>query len=555
MAGPTRLVIVGGVAGGASAAAKARRISEDAQIIMFERGKDVSFANCGLAYHIAGTIRSRDRLLVHTPESLKDWFSIDVRTNSQVTRIDPRAKTVQVLDLSTGRQYEQPYDVLILSPGAGPVRPPIPGIGHDLVFTLRTLEDMDAIKKVVDSGRARSAVVIGAGYIGLEMAEALVVRGIRVSLVEMDRQVMAPLDPEMASPIHEHLRSKGVDLQLQTKVSAIQPAAEGLEVRLDNGRQIGCDLVIVATGVRPEVELARQAGLRIGPKGGIVVDQMLRTSDPFIFAIGDAIEVREYISGISTCIPLAGPANRQGRIAAINAFGGNVRYRGTQGTAICKVFDMTVAVTGLNEKTLAGMDIPYQKVYLHPFSHATYYPGATQMGLKIIFRTDNGKILGAQCVGHDGVDKRIDVLAVAIRAGMSVYDLEELELAYAPPYGSAKDPVNYAGFVAANVLKGQVKVCHSHELIGSQGDRFLLDVRTPTEFARGTIPGAVNIPLQQLRSRLSELPRDRQIVVFCQVGMRGYLACRILAQMGFDCCNLSGGYKTYLHTVSVMGKT
>lgn len=551
MARQIRLVIVGGVAGGASAAAKARRISEDAQIILFERGNEVSFANCGLAYHIGGTIKHRDALLVHTPQSLKAWFALDVRTGSEVVRIDRRTKKLLVRDMAKGTEYTQPYDVLILSPGACPIRPPIPGIDDKRVFVLRSMADMDAIKALIDTGQVRSAVVIGGGYIGLEMAEALIQRGLSVTLVEMERQVMSPLDPEMASPIHRHLSAKGLDLRLRTKVTAVESQDNGLKVVLDTGVSLQADLVILAAGVRPEVELAKEAGLQIGPTGGIVVDDHLRTSDPDIFAIGDAIEVREFISGLPILIPLAGPANRQGRIAAINALGGDATYKGTQGTAICKVFDMVAAVTGLNEKALKTLGLPYEKIYIHPPNHANYYPGASQLDIKLLFNPDNGRILGGQCVGYDGVDKRIDVLAVAVRAGLSVFDLEELELAYAPPYGSAKDPVNYAGFVAANVLRGQVRICHATDIVAGDSNRFLLDVRTEPEFNMGTIPGAVNIPLHQLRQRYTELPTDRQIVVFCEVGLRGYLACRILMQKGLDCLNLSGGYRTYRDVVAV----
>ena len=570
-----RIVIVGGVAGGASAAAKARRMSEDAEIILFERGSDISFANCGLPYHVGGIIQDRARLLVQSPQAMRQRFAIDVRTRSEVIRINRPQKTVVVHDKAKDRQYEQPYDVLILSPGAEPVRPPIPGADHKRVFTLRSLADMDAIKAVVDAGvgatpcgcpeQARgpaptSAVVVGGGYIGLEMTEALVHRGLAVSLVELESQVMGPIDPEMAKPLHEHLRLAGVDLCLNNSVTAIQEREGQLEVRVGatpcgcpgqargpapTGRILPCGLVILAVGVRPEVKLAAEAGLTIGQRKGIVVDDHMRTSDPDIYAVGDAVEVQDLVGGFATVIPLAGPANRQGRIAAINALGGDAIYERTQGTAICKVFDLAVGMTGLSEKALKRAGLAYEKVYVHPASHAGYYPGATQMSLKLLFDPENGKVLGAQCVGADGVDKRIDVLAVAIRAGMTVYDLEKLELAYAPPFGSAKDPVNYAGFVAANVLRKEVRVCHVADVLNPGPKQLLLDVRTTPEVQQGTIPGSVHIPLDELRRRLGELPKDKEVLVFCQVGLRGYLACRILSQNGVACRNLSGGYKTY----------
>jgi len=545
MSQPKRIVIVGGVAGGASAAAKARRVSEDAEIILFERGHDISFANCGLPYHIGGIIQDRARLLVQSPQAMRQRFAIDVRTQSEVIRINRQQKTVVVHDRAKDRQYEQPYDALILSPGAEPVRPPIPGADHKRVFTLRSLADMDAIKTVMDAGELKSAVVVGAGYIGLEMTEVLVHRGLAVSLVELESQVMGPIDPEMATPLHEHLRLKGVDLCLGNSVTAIQERDGQLEVRLSTGRVIPCGLVILAVGVRPEIKLAADAGLTIGQRKGIVVDDHMRTSDPDIYAVGDAVEVQDLVGGFATVIPLAGPANRQGRIAAINALGGDAVYDRTQGTAICKVFDLAVGMTGLSEKALKKANLAYEKIYVHPASHASYYPGAMQMSLKLLFDPESSKVLGAQCVGADGVDKRIDVLAVAIRAGMTVYDLENLELAYAPPFGSAKDPVNYAGFVAANVLRKEVGICQVTDVANPGPKQLVLDVRTTHEVQQGTIPGSVNIPLDELRSRLGELPKDKEMLVFCQVGLRGYLACRILSQNGVACRNLTGGYKTY----------
>jgi NADPH-dependent 2,4-dienoyl-CoA reductase/sulfur reductase-like enzyme/peroxiredoxin family protein/rhodanese-related sulfurtransferase/TusA-related sulfurtransferase len=448
--------------------------------------------------------------------------------------------------------------VLILSPGAEPVRPPIPGADHKRVFTLRSLTDMDAIKAVVDAGKgeksspAMTAVVVGGGYIGLEMTEVLAHRGLAVSLVELEPQVMGPIDPEMATPLHEHLRQQGVDLCLNSSVTAIQEQDGQLGVRLSTGRLIPCGLVILAIGVRPEAKLAAEAGLTIGQRKGIVVDDHMRTSDPDIYAVGDAVEVQDLVGGFPAVIPLAGPANRQGRIAAINALGGDAVYERTQGTAICKVFDLAVGMTGLSEKALKRAGRAYEKVYVHPASHAGYYPGATQMSLKLLFDRESGKILGAQCVGVHGVDKRIDVLAVAIRAGMTVYDLEKLELAYAPPFGSAKDPVNYAGFVAANVLREEVRVCHVPDVVNPGPTQLLLDVRTTPEVQQGTIPGSIHIPIDELRGRLGELPKDKEVLAFCQVGLRGYLACRILSQNGVACRNLTGGYKTYSQAMGLM---
>lgn len=544
-----RIVIVGGVAGGASAAAKARRVSEEAEIVLFERGGDISFANCGLPYHVGGIIADRARLLVQSPEAMRRRFAVDVRTQSEVIRIDRGKKVVVVRDKAQDKQYEQSYDALILSPGAEPIRLPIPGADHKQVFTLRNLADMDAIKAAVDAASVKSAVVVGGGYIGLEMAEVLTHRGLAVSLVELEPQVMGPIDPEMASPLHEHLRLHGVDLCLGSSVTAIEDSDGLPTARLSTGRVIRTDLVILAVGVRPEVKLAAEAGLTIGQRRGIVVDDHMRTSDPDIYAVGDAVEVQDFVGGFPAVIPLAGPANRQGRIAAINALGGDAAYDRTQGTAICKVFDLAVGMTGLSEKALKRTGLPYEKVYVHPASHAGYYPGAMQMSLKLLFDPKNGKILGAQCVGADGVDKRTDVLAVAIRAGMTVYDLEKLELAYAPPFGSAKDPVNYAGFVAANVLRNEARICHAADVANPGPGQLLLDVRTAAEVQQGTIPGSIHIPLDDLRSRLDELPRDKEILAFCQVGLRGYLACRVLSQNGFACRNLSGGYKTYCHVV------
>ncbi len=548
-----RIVIVGGVAGGASAAARARRLSEDAEIVMFERGQYISFANCGLPYHIGGQIQERQRLLVQTPEAMNRRFAIDVRTRSEVTRIDREKHEVTVRDLAKGQDYQIAYDALILSPGAEPVRPKMSGVDSPRVFTLRSIPDMDAIKAAVEQQETRRAVVVGGGYIGLEMTEALVDRGLEVSLVELEPCVMGTVDPEMAAPLHEEMRLHGVDLHLGTSVTEIDTQEGSVLVRLNDGQQIETDLVVMAVGVRPEVKLAREAGLQVGTRGGIVVDEHMRTSDPDIYAAGDAVEVTDFVGGFATVIPLAGPANRQGRIAANSIFGRESRYTKTQGTAICKVFNLAVATTGMNEKNLKRQQIAYEKVYVHPASHAGYYPGASQLSLKLLFDPQTGKVLGAQCVGTKGVDKRIDVIAVAMRAGMTVFDLQDLELCYAPPFGSAKDPVNYAGFVAANAIAGDMPLCHVHELVNPRENQRLIDVRSPGEVQAGTIPGAINIPIDELRSRLGNLPKDKELLIFCQVGLRGYLACRILNQRGFSSRNLTGGYKTYCATMGIDG--
>jgi len=548
-----RMVIVGGVAGGASAAARARRISEDAEITLLERGEYVSFANCGLPYHIGGAIADRQRLLVQTPQSLYERFRINVRTRTEALAIDRAHKQITLRDLNTGVEEQLPYDKLILSPGAEPIIPPLPGANDPRVRTLRSMEDMDAIIKVINDRQLSHCVVVGGGYIGLEMAEALRHRNIGVTLVELTSQVMGPADPEMTTPLHQQLRQHGVDLRLGTSITGFQACPEPVEgadgdnllAQLSTGDRIACGLAILAVGVKPETKLAREAGLTIGQRGGIAVDETMRTNDPDIFAVGDAVEVKDFVGGFDTLVPLAGPANRQGRIAADNALGREMKYRNTQGTAICKVFDLAIGMTGMSEKSLKRAGLDYEKIYVHPASHASYYPGASPLTLKLLFDPRSGKVLGAQAVGSHGIDKRIDVLAVAIRSGLTVFDLEDLELSYAPPYGSAKDPVNYAGFVAANVLRNDVAIFQGDEVLRSDDHQFLLDVRSPDEVATGTIPGALNIPIDELRERLTELPRNKEILVFCQVGLRGYLACRILKQKGFTCRNLTGGIKTY----------
>ncbi len=553
MATVKKIVIVGGVAGGASAAAKARRVSEDAQIVIFERGSAISFANCGLPYYIGGTITDRGHLLVQTPEGMRRRFRVDVRLKHEVLRVNRPQKTVTVRNLGSGEEWNEPYDALILSPGAAPVRPAVPGANDPDVYTLRSLDDTDAIKHAIDRRTPARVAVVGGGYIGLEMVEALRERGVQVTLIEVADQVFLAADRELVTPLHQELVAHGVDLRLKTSLAAIERAGDSLGVRLNTGETIACGMVLLAVGVRPEARLAAEAGLTIGKSGGIVVDAHMRaydanmrTPDPSILAVGDAIEVTHFVSGQPALLPLAGPANRQGRVAAQNALGRHAFYRHSQGTAICKVFGLAIGLTGLTERACKALGRVYEKIYVHPMSHAGYYPGATMLTLKLLFNPRDGKVLGAQCVGADGVDKRIDVLATAIRAGLTVEDLAELELCYAPPYGSAKDPVNCAGFVAANVRAGEVAVCHV-EQIANPGDRqFVLDVRMPAEVKTGAIPGAYHIPVDDLRERMGELPRDKEILVYCQDGLRGYLASRILGQRGFACRNLTGGYRTYL---------
>jgi NADPH-dependent 2,4-dienoyl-CoA reductase/sulfur reductase-like enzyme/rhodanese-related sulfurtransferase len=541
-----KLLIVGGVAGGASAAARARRLSEDAHIIVFERGPDVSFANCCLPYFLGGEIAERDKLLVVTPERLRTRLNLDVRVRTSVERIDRAAKKAHVRDLASGREYEETYDKLILAPGAAPLRPPLPGIDLPGIFTLRNLQDVDRIKARLDQG-GKQAVVIGAGFIGLELVENFVRRGIATTVVELQDQVLPPFDKEMTTPIAQELASKGVSLLLGQSAEAFEQGPDGLTVRLKSGQRLPAQLVVLGVGVRPENKLAVEAGLEAGPRGGIRVNDHLQTSDPDIYAVGDAIEVKDFVTGDPAQVPLAGPANRQGRIAADNIFGRSARYRGTQGTAIVRVFDKTAAMTGASEKVLKRANRPYRKVYVHPTHHAGYYPGAEAMTLKLLFDPQTGKVLGAQAVGGAGVDKRIDVLAVAIQAGLTVFDLEEMELAYSPQYGSAKDPINMAGFVAGGLLRGDHPQVDVEAVLAAPAGEapYLVDVRTPQEYADGHIPEAVNLPVDDLRTRLGELPRDRQIGVYCQLGQRGYLATRILRQTGFRAANVGGGYKTY----------
>ena len=544
---PDKLLIVGGVAGGATAAARARRLDESAEIIMFERGDYISFANCGLPYYIGGTIHERDDLMVTTPEALRDRYRIDVRAREEVCSIDRVNRQVEVKRLSDGTVYKEDYDVLILSPGAEPVRPPIPGVGSERIFTLRNIPDTDRIKRYVDEKKPARAVVVGGGFIGLEMVENLVERGVLTTVVEMTDQVMAPLDPEMAGMIHTRLREKGVKLELENGVSGFIEEDGRLLVSTDKGEKLTADIVILAIGVRPENRLAVDAGLEIGSRGGIVTDLAMRTTDPNIFAVGDAVQVNDFVGGYPTMIPLAGPANKQGRIAADNALGRNSVFRGVQGTSIVKLFDRLAACTGMNEKSLKRSGISYMKSYTDGNSHATYYPGAEVMMIKLLFSPADGRLYGAQVVGGDGVDKRIDVLATAIRAKMSVFDLEELELAYAPPFSSAKDPVNLAGFHAANLLKGDVRCIYWETLQEPEHENtVLLDVREKDELVEdGEISGAVNIPINELRDNLDSLEKDKTYAVVCLAGLRSYVGYRILAAKGFDCYSLSGGFMLY----------
>jgi NADPH-dependent 2,4-dienoyl-CoA reductase/sulfur reductase-like enzyme/rhodanese-related sulfurtransferase len=546
-----RVVIVGGVAGGASAATRARRLSEEAEIIMFERGPHVSFANCGLPYYVGGEIPQEADLLLQTPESLRARFNLDVRVGSEVVAIDRQSKQVQVCERATGRKYSQSYDALVLAPGAAPLRPAIPGIQREGHFTVRSVPDVEAIMNWLTSVPSQKAVVVGGGYIGLEMAEQLKTRGLAVTVVEALPQVMAPLDPEMAAWLHQELRAHGVDLILDDGVAAFEGPSQGESARasvvvLRSGKRLLADLVVLGLGVRPETALAKQAGLEIGPSGGIRVNDHLQTSDPAIWGVGDAVEVRDAVTQQPCLIPLAGPANRQGRIAADNIFGRNSRYEATLGTAIVRVFNLQAAVTGASEKTLRRAGMRYQAVHLHPGSHAGYYPGGKPIALKVLFAPGTGKLLGAQAVGQEGVDKRIDVLATALKAHLTVHDLAELELAYAPPHGSAKDAVNLAGMAAQNVLAGDVSLAQWHEIRGLDPRQTLvLDVRTEGERKAGFIPGSIHIPLQQLRQRLDELPRDRELIASCQSGQRSYFAARVLSQKAFRVRNLTGSYRTW----------
>lgn len=540
-------LIIGGVAGGATVAARLRRMDEKANIILFERGKYVSYANCGLPYYIGDTINNREKLFVQTAKGFTDRFRIDIRTEQEVTAIRPDKKEVEIKNLSTGETYTETYDKLVLSPGAEPLRPGIEGIGSKKIFTLRNVPDTDTIKNYVNTENPKRAIVVGGGFIGLEMAENLYDLGIQVDVVEMANQVMAPLDFSMAAIVHRQLTDKGVGLHLEDGVSRFEEKDGGVTVHLRSGKQIATDMVLLSIGVRPETKLAKDAGLAIGERGGIAVNDYMQTSDADIYALGDAVEVRHLVTGQPALIPLAGPANKQGRIVADNiVFGNKEKYPGSIGTSIAKVFDLTVATAGANAKLLQRNNIPYISSYTHGASHAGYYPGAVPLSIKILFAPENGKLLGAQIVGFNGVDKRIEMLAQVIQRGGTVHDLAELEHAYAPPYSSAKDPVNMAGFVAENILNKKSRIIQWRELAELPADTIRIDVRTHDEYKLGTIPGFINIPVDELREHLDELPKEKPIVVTCAVGLRGYLAYRILVQNGFKHVrNLSGGYKTW----------
>ena len=542
-----KYLIVGGVAGGATAAARIRRLSENAEIILFEKGQHISYANCGLPYYIGGVIEDRDKLLVQTPEGFSTRLNVDVRINSEVTAIDREKKNVTVTG-PDGTSYTERYDRLLLSPGASPVRPPLPGIDSKRIFTLRNVSDTDAIKSQIESGNVKRAVIVGAGFIGLEMAENLIHAGAEVAVVEMAPQVMAPIDFSMAQIVHSHLVEKGVRLYLETAVESFADTDDHIDIRFADGRTLAADMVILSIGVRPNTALAKGAGIELGTLGGIRVDNHLRTSDEHIYAVGDAIEFTHPVTGTPWLNYLAGPANRQARIVADNMVLGNkFTYEGAIGTSIAKVFDMTVAATGLPAKRLKRDGIPYLSATIHPSSHAGYYPDALPMTIKVVFSPTDGKIFGAQIVGYDGVDKRIDLIAQTIKKGGNVVDLTMTEQAYAPPYSSAKDPVAIAGYVADNILSGRMKPIYWRELKDlAAGSYTLIDVRTPMEYEAGALPGAINIPLDSMRGRLTEIPADKPIVLYCGVGLRGYLASNILRNNGFsDVRNLIGGIKTF----------
>lgn len=545
-----KVLIVGGVAGGASAAARLRRLDEEMEIIIFERGEHISYANCGLPYYISGVIAEREALLVQTPEGMKNRFEVDVRTFSEVTRIFPEKRLIEVQE-ANGKVYQESYDQLILSPGAAPLRPPIPGIDEIQALVVRNVTDIDQIKQYIDQQQPKNAAVVGGGFIGLEMAENLHAKGVATTIIEMSNQVMAPLDYEMAAILHEQIFNKGVNLILEDGVKSFAKKENSTLITLQSGDQIETDLVILAIGVKPEIKLAKEAGLAIGELGGIKVNEKLQTSDPNIYAVGDAIEVKHLVTGQAALLPLAGPANKQGRIVADIIAGRDRSYKGTQGTSIAKVFDLVAASTGANEKMLSKLGISYEVSFTHSASNATYYPGSTRISLKLLFERSKGRVLGAQIVGSQGVDKRIDDIAGVIRRQGTIYDLQELELAYAPPFSSAKDPVNMAGYVAENIINGDVQMIHWHELRKMNAKEVcIIDVRTEEERRAKFIPGSIHIHVDDLRSRLAELPKDKDIIVYCELGLRGYVAYRILVQHGFTRVkNLSGGWVTYYPAV------
>ncbi len=542
-----KVVIVGGVAGGATAAARIRRLDESAQILVFERSGYVSYANCGLPYYIGGVITDPEELTLQTPESFWERFRVEMKVRHEVTAIHPEQKTVTVRNLETGAVFEESYDKLLLSPGARPTQPDLPGIGLDRLFTLRTVEDTFRIHDFVRQQKPRSVVLAGGGFIGLELAENFREQGMEVTIVQRPRQLMSPFDPEMAAFLHAKMRKKGIRLMLGSSVEGFQEKSGTIQVLLKGEEPVSADMAVLAIGVTPDTPLAQKAGLELGIKGSILVNDRMETSVPDIYAVGDAVQVKHFVTGEDALISLAGPANKQGRIAADNICGGDSRFSGSLGSSVIKLFDMTAACTGINERAARKAGIDCDKVYLSPSSHAGYYPGARVMTMKVLFEKGTFRLLGAQIVGYEGVDKRIDVLAAAIHAGMSAADLKELDLAYAPPYSSAKDPVNMAGFMIENISKGYLKQFFWDELdtLPMDGSAVLLDTRTKEEFDGGHIDGFVNIPVDELRERLGELETGKPVYAICQSGLRSYIACRILMQHGFDCRNFSGGYRLY----------
>ena len=540
-----KVVIVGGVAGGATAAARIPRLDEQAEIVVFERSGYISYANCGLPYYIGGVITDQAELTLQTPESFWQRFRVDMRVRHEVIAIHPERKAVSVRNLSTGETFEESYDKLLLSPGAKPTQPELPGVGQ--VFTLRTVEDTLRIHEFVKTHHPRSVVLAGGGFISLEMAENLRELGMEVTMVQRPKQLMNPFDPEMASFIHAKMRKKGVRLLLGHTVEGFEEAPGGVRVLLKGAEPLEAELVVLAIGVTPDTQLAKEAGLELGVKGSIAVNDQMETSVPDIYAVGDAVQVQHFVTGEHTLISLAGPANKQGRIAADNICGGNSRYQGSQGSSVVKVFDMTAAATGINEQTARKAGIECDKVYLSPASHTGYYPGGRLLNMKVLFEKNTYRLLGAQIVGSEGVDKRIDVLATAIRAGLTALDLKDLDLAYAPPYSSAKDPVNMAGFMIENLANGTVRQFHWDEVdaLPRDGSVTLLDTRTAEEYQSGHIEGTVHIPVDELRERMNELETGKLVYVICQSGLRSYIACRILEQNGFACRNLAGGYRLY----------
>lgn len=542
-----KVVIVGGVAGGATAAARIRRLDENAQVVVFERSGYISYANCGLPYYIGGVIEDSRELTLQTPESFLQRFRIEMKVRHEVLAIHPEQKTVTVRNLNTGETFEESYDKLLLSPGAKPTQPELPGTGTDRLFTLRTVEDTLRIHEFVKKEKPKSAILAGGGFIGLELAENLHDLGIQVTIVQRPKQLMNPLDSEMAAFIHAKMRSEGIRLMLGHSVEGFAQSEGGVQVLLKGEEPLSADLVILAIGVTPDTVLAREAGLKLGLKGSIVVNDRMETSVPDIYAVGDAVQVRHAVTGSDAVISLAGPANKQGRIAADNICGLDSHYQGSQGSSVIKLFDMTIAATGINEKTAQKEGISYDKIYLSPMNHAGYYPGGTVMSMKILFEKETYRLLGAQIVGYEGVDKRIDVLATAIHMNMSALQLKDLDLAYAPPYSSAKDPVNMAGYMADNLAAGRYRQFFLEDLenLPRDGSVTLLDTRTVREYERGHAEGFRNLPLDELRDRLEEVPREKPVYVMCQSGLRSYLACRILTQNGFSCYNFSGGYRLY----------